>query len=86
MENFYVYQTKKKRSNYIRQTDVRQKSKKISFWCDPELHNHIECLEKELNHTTSKIIKDILEDFFLEKKLRDQKEKDSDWRKEVSEW
>lgn len=46
MDNFYVYATKRGRSNYIRQSDVRQKSEKFSAW----------------------------EDFFLEQKLKNQKE------------
>ena len=86
MEDFHIYATKKRRSNYVRQEDVRQKSKKISFWCDGELNNHIENLAKELEQSVAKVIKDILEDFFLEQKLRDQKEKDNAWEKEVEEW
>ncbi len=86
MEDFYVYATKRKRSNYIRQIDVRQKSKKISFWCDGELNNHIEDLAKELEHSVGKVIKDILEDFFLEQKLKAETQKNIDWQEEVSKW
>ncbi len=86
MENFYVYRTNRGRDNFVRQTDVRQKSKKISLWIDGELNKRIEGVAKELNQSNSKVIKDILEDFFLEQKLRDQAERDNAWKKEVDEW
>lgn len=74
MENFYVYQTKKKRSNYILQNNVELKGEVFHFRTDYELAANIKELAKELNHSVSKVIKDILEDFFLERKLKEQKE------------
>jgi hypothetical protein len=76
-DSFYI---KRRRDNYIRQSDVIHKSKKISFWCEGETAKLIEGLAKELNQSDSKVIKDILEDFFLEAKLKEQ-EFEPDWDK-----
>ncbi len=78
MEDFYVFKTKKKRSNYVLQNSVEQKGESFHFRADFELTENINGLAKELNQTVSKIIKDILEDFFLEQKLREQKFEISD--------
>jgi hypothetical protein len=74
MENFYNYQTKTKRDNYTLQKNVEQKGGGFHFRADYELTKYIKELSKGLNHSVSKVIKDILEDFFLEQKLREQKE------------
>jgi len=73
MENFYVYQTKRKRSNYVLQKDVIQKGKTFQIRADYELTKLIQDLAKELNQKDAKVIKDILEDFFLDQKLKRQK-------------
>lgn len=39
---------------------------------DNELYSNVENLAKELNQTVSKVTKDILEDFFLDQKLKQQ--------------
>lgn len=72
MENFYVYQTKRKRSNYVRQFDVLHKSKKKTFWVEGENANNIEALAKELTQSEAKVVNDILSDFFLDQKIKQQ--------------
>jgi len=73
MENFYVFKTKYKRDNYVAQNKVAHKIKPIHFRPDLELENDIIELAKELGQTKSKVIKDILRDFFLDQKLKQQK-------------
>ena len=74
MENFYVYQTKKRRSNYIIPSSVLHKCKTFQFRADDEQTKYILDLSKELGQSESKIIKDIIDDFFLERKLKEQAE------------
>lgn len=80
MEDFFVFKTKLKRSNYVLQNNVEQKGESFHFRADFELANNIKNLSKELDQTYSKVIKDILEDFFLEQKLKEQ-EFEPDWDK-----
>ena len=68
------YGRHKMRSNYVLQKNVEQKGESFHFRTDFELAKNIKDLARELNQTHSKVIKDILEDFFLEQKLREQKE------------
>lgn len=72
MENFYVFKTKYKRDNYVPQKEVAHKPKPIHFRPDQELEDDILALAKELGHGKSKIIKDILRNFFLDQKLKQQ--------------
>ncbi len=74
MENFYVYQTKRTRSNYVIYLDGLHKGKKFQFRADAEQTRYIEELAKEFGQSDSKVIKDIIDDFFLERKLKAQKE------------
>ncbi len=74
MGNFYVYQTNKRRSNYVMPQNVIHKGKTFQIRVDYELRKYIETLAKENNESDSKAIKDILEDFFLEQTLKEQKE------------
>lgn len=60
-------------------TNVIQKGKTFQFRADNELETKIQNLAKELNQTDSKVIKDILNDFFLDKE-------NIDWQKEVEGW
>jgi len=46
-----------------------------------ELAKNIKELSKELNQSVSKVIKDILEDFFLEQTIKNQKEDVEDFLK-----
>lgn len=78
MENFYLYQTKRKRSNYVVHKKVEHKSGSFHFRCDNELAKCVKDLSKELGHTDSKVIKDILSDFFLDQKLKRQQFEISD--------
>lgn len=78
MGNFYIFKTKYKRDNYVAQNKVAHKIKPIHFRPDLELEKDIDGLSKELGQTKSKIIKDILRDFFLDQKLKRQKYELSD--------
>ena len=73
MQDFYVFKTKYKRDNYVAQNKVAHKVKTIHFRPDLELENDITGLAKELGQTKSKVIKDVLRDFFLDQKLKQQK-------------
>ena len=70
----YYYGSHRKRSNYVLQRNVEHKGESFHFRADFDLANNIKSLSKELDQTISKVIKDILRDFFLEQKLREQKE------------
>ena len=59
--------------------NVIQKSKTFQFRAKNELFIKIKNLSKELNQPDSKIIKDILEDFFLDRE-------NIIWQKEVANW
>jgi len=74
MEDLYVYATKRARSNYVLHEKLIHKSKTFQFRADFELSRYIENLSKELEQSDSKTIKDILEDFFLERKLKEHAE------------
>lgn len=73
MQDFYVFKTKYKRDNYVAHREVTPKLNPIHFRPDLELQNDIKELAKELGHTKSKVIKDILRDFFLDRKLENRK-------------
>jgi predicted DNA-binding protein len=51
------------------------------FRADFELTKAIQDLAEELGHTDSKVIKDILEDFFLEQTIKRQREDVEDFIK-----
>lgn len=72
MDNFYVFKTKRKRSNYVIQSEVIYKGKTFQFRADYELRENIENLAKGLDQSDAKVIKDILENFFLDQKLKRQ--------------
>ena len=72
MDNFYVFKTKRKRSNYVIQSEVIYKGKTFQFRADYELRENIENLAKGLDQSDAKVIKDILENFFLDQKLNCQ--------------
>lgn len=73
MQDFYVFKTKRRRSNYVRQIDVLHKSKKKTFWVEGENSFGIENLAKELGQSEAKVANDIFSDFFLDRKLEQQK-------------
>lgn len=78
MDNFYVFKTKRKRSNYVIQSDVIHNGKTFQFRADYELRKNIENLAKGLDQSDAKVIKDILENFFLDQKIKQQKFEISD--------
>jgi hypothetical protein len=78
MPDFYLFKTKRKRSNYVTHKKVEHKNESFHFRCDGDLAKHIRDLSKELAQTDSKVIKDILSDFFLDQKLKQQKYELSD--------
>lgn len=72
--DFYGYYGKHKGRNYlVMPTNVIQKGKTFQIRADYELTKLIQDLAKELNQKDAKVIKDILEDFFLDQKLKQQK-------------
>jgi hypothetical protein len=76
-ENF-IYYGKHKHKNYlVIRNDVTQ-NKTLNVRMDAELYSEIENLAKELNQTVSKVTKDILEDFFLDQKIKCQEDEISD--------
>ena len=81
MYDFYLYKQKKR---YIKpsviQTDISHfKTVTMHFRADEELRRNIIEFSIELKQDKSKIIRDILMDFFLERNHKA-------WLKEVSEW
>ncbi len=80
----HYYGHYRQRSNYVIHGNVIHKGKTFQFRADGELTKYITDLQKELSSSDgqipseSKVIKDILEDFFLEQKLREQKFEVSD--------
>lgn len=74
MDYFYNFKRNKRRSNYVIQKDVIHKGKTFQFRADAELTKNIQEMAKEFNETESKVIKDILTDFFLELNWNNQKE------------
>ena len=83
MDDFYNFKRNKKRSNYVIQRDVIHKGRTFQFRADFELAKNIEELGKELGHSDSKVIKDILTDFFLEQNINRQKEDVKDFLERV---
>jgi predicted DNA-binding protein len=79
MDFDYYYGKHKRKNNLVLPTNVEQKGSSYHFRADKELSNKINALSKELNQGVSKVIKDILNDFFLDR------EKIS-WQKEVEEY
>ena len=78
----HYYGHYRQRSNYVIHGNVIHKGKTFQFRADGELRKNIENLSKELNRQAdAKTIKDILEDFFLEQKLREQRFELSDLNK-----
>lgn len=73
-EFVHYYGRRRRRSNYILQKNVLHKGKTFQFRADFELRKNIEDLAKELDQADSKIVKDILEDFFLVAKIKAQAE------------
>ena len=56
------------------QSNVTQtKDRIIKFRCGDELYNKYEGLAKELGQSLSKVVRDVSEDFFLDKELIEQK-------------
>ena len=79
MEFFRYYGRHKRKNRLVLQTSVIQKGKTFQFRANQELGTKIEDLAKELNQSDSKVIKDILEDFFLDRER-------IAWQKEVEEF
>ena len=68
----HYYGRHKRKNRVVLQKNVVQK--KYQFRADSELTEDIENYKKEMKQGDSKIIQDILNDFFLTKRLREQKE------------
>ena len=74
MDFTHYYGKHKRKNNTVLQTNVVQpKGKKYQFRADIELTKDIENFKKEMNQGDSKVITDILNDFFLTKMLNEQK-------------
>jgi hypothetical protein len=71
-ENFRYYGKHRHKNHLAIRNDVIQ-SKTLQVRLDAELYSDIGNLAKELNQTVSKVTKDILEDFFLDQKIKQQK-------------
>lgn len=75
MDFTHYYGNHKRNRNIVLQSDVVQNlGKKYQFRADVELIKDIEAFKKEMGQGDSKIITDILNDFFLTKHLCEQKE------------
>lgn len=72
MKFIKYYGKYKRKNNLVLPNIVIQKSKTLQVRMDNELYSNVENLAKELNQTVSKVTKDILEDFFLDQKLKQQ--------------
>lgn len=70
----YYGKHKKQNDCVLHTTVIQEKGKTLQIRIDAELNKSLESLVKELNQNPSKVARDILEDFFLTKKLQDQKE------------
>lgn len=79
MEFTHYYGRHKRENGLVLPMNVIQKGKTFQFRADNELGTKIQNLAKELNQTDSKVIKDILNDFFLDKE-------NIEWQKEVEGW
>lgn len=77
--DFYGYYGKHRhKKSLVLQNNVIHKGKTLQLRLDYELLNNIEKLAKELNQNPSKVAKDILRDFFLDQKIKQQKFEISD--------
>lgn len=76
-ENFIYYGKHKHKNNLVLPSNVIQ-SKTLQVRMDTELYSNLENLARELNQTVSKVTKDILEDFFLDQKIKRQEFEISD--------
>lgn len=74
MEFTRYYGKHKHHNETVLQNSVIQKGMTLQIRIDPELENYLKELAKESSQPPSKVARDILEDFFLERKLREQKE------------
>lgn len=79
MEFTHYYGRHKRKNSLVLPSNVEQKGESYHFRANGELSDKINNLAKELNQGKSKVIKDILNDFFLDK------EKIA-WQKEVEEF
>jgi len=71
--DFTHYYGKHKRENVVaRQIDGRQKNR-VTIRLDDELNNKVNNLAKELVQTESKVIRDILNNFFLDREIIENK-------------
>lgn len=74
MDFNYYYGRHKHKNNVVLQPSVVQpRGKKYQFRADTELTKDIENFKKEMNQGDTKVISDILNDFFLTKMYNDQK-------------
>ena len=69
----YYGKHKRKNNTVLKSNVVQTKTKKYQFRADIELMKDIENFKKEMNQGDSKVITDILNDFFLTKMLNQQK-------------
>ena len=76
-ENFIYYGKHKHKNNLVLPSNVIQ-SKTLQVRMDTELYSNLENLAREFNQTVSKVTKDILEDFFLDQKIKRQEFEISD--------
>lgn len=81
MLDFYKYKKKNRTKNTsVIQTNVSHfKTKTMHIRVDKELENNLNELAAELQQDKSKVARDILTDFFLERNHKS-------WQKEVGEW
>lgn len=79
MEFTHYYGKHKRETGLVIPTNVIQKGKTFQFRANNELGTKIQNLAEELNQTDSKVIKDILNDFFLDRE-------NIEWQKEVESW
>lgn len=81
MYNFYPYWKKNKPKVILSDKPLSDKDLRITvrFDDDPELYRDVLKLSSELSQAKTKVIKDILNDFFLDKE-------NIDWQKEVESW
>ena len=83
-ENFHYYGKHKRQSSCVIQTTVLQRNgKTLQIRIDSELDKSLKSLAKELDQNPSKVARDILGDFFLTKKLKEQKEDVEDYLKRI---
>lgn len=81
MYDFYPYWKKNKPKSILSDKPVSDKDLRITvrFDDDPELYRDVLKLSSELSQAKTKVIKDILNDFFLDKE-------NIAWQKEVEGW